>query len=176
MSRVLPTASDVCANCECKGGEDGIKLKDCTACRLVKYCGVDCQRAHRKQHKKVCKKRAAELREERLYGQGHERPEGDFCPLCTLPIPFPMGEHSGFMCCCMKKICNGCVMAVGQRIIGNTTTCAFCRTEPPKNDVAMLSMVQKLIDAGDADAMNFLATHYNSGGHGLEKDVQKAID
>ena len=59
----------------------------------MKYCGVDCQRAHRKQHKKACKLRAAELKAERLYGQGHERPEGDFCPICTLPIPLPMGKH-----------------------------------------------------------------------------------
>ena len=47
--------------------------------------------AHRKQHKKACKKRAAELKDEQLYSQGHERPEGNFCPICTLPIPLPMG-------------------------------------------------------------------------------------
>ena len=47
--------------------------------------------AHRKQHKKECKKRAAELKDEQLYSQGHERPEGNFCPICTLPIPLPMG-------------------------------------------------------------------------------------
>ncbi|EJK77700.1 hypothetical protein THAOC_00451, partial [Thalassiosira oceanica] len=76
----------VCANCG-KQGSDTVKLKNCTACRLVKYCGVDCQRAHRKQHKKACKQRAAELKDEQLYSQGHERPEGDFCPICTLPIP-----------------------------------------------------------------------------------------
>ena len=65
-------AADVCANCGQEGG-DGVKLKNCTACLLVKYCGVECQKAHRKQHKKACKKRAAELEDERLYGQGHER-------------------------------------------------------------------------------------------------------
>ena len=42
-----------CANCG-KHGSDTVKLKDCAACRLVKYCGVDCQRAHRKQHKRAC--------------------------------------------------------------------------------------------------------------------------
>ena len=70
------------------------KLKNCTAYRLVKYCGVDCQKAHRKQHKKACKQRAAELKDERLYSQGHERPEGDFCPICTLLIPLRMDDHS----------------------------------------------------------------------------------
>ena len=86
---------DSCANCG-KHGSDAVKLKNCTACRLVKYCGVDCQKAHRKQHKKACKQRAAELKDEQLYSQGHERPEGDFCPICTLPIPLPMDEHSVF--------------------------------------------------------------------------------
>ncbi|EJK76816.1 hypothetical protein THAOC_01400, partial [Thalassiosira oceanica] len=57
---------EACANCG-KQGSDTVKLKNCTACRLVKYCGVDCQRAHRKQHKKACKQRAAELKDEQLY-------------------------------------------------------------------------------------------------------------
>ena len=89
-------------------GSDTVKLRDCTACRLVKYCGVDHQKAHHKQHKKACKKRAADLKDERLYSQGHERPEGDFCPICTQPIPFPMDKHSSISSCCMKMICNGC--------------------------------------------------------------------
>ncbi|EJK74851.1 hypothetical protein THAOC_03444 [Thalassiosira oceanica] len=82
---------EVCANCG-KHGSDTVKLKNCTACRLVKYCGVDCQRAHRKQHKKACKQRVAELKDEQLYGQGHERPEWQFCPICTLPIPLPINN------------------------------------------------------------------------------------
>ncbi|EJK71341.1 hypothetical protein THAOC_07236 [Thalassiosira oceanica] len=61
---------DVCANCGIKSG-DAVKLKDCTACRLVKYCGVDCQRAHRKRHKGACKQRAAELKDEQLYRVCH---------------------------------------------------------------------------------------------------------
>ncbi|EJK55161.1 hypothetical protein THAOC_25135, partial [Thalassiosira oceanica] len=69
------TAAGVCANCG-KEGNDAVKLKNCTACLLVKYCGVDCQRAHRKQHKKACKERAAELKDEQLYrpgaGEGRE--------------------------------------------------------------------------------------------------------
>ena len=59
-------SGETCANCG-KHGSDTVKLKNCTACRLVKYCGVDCQKAHRKQHKTVCKQRAAELEDNRLY-------------------------------------------------------------------------------------------------------------
>ena len=74
--------NEVCANCG-EQGSDTVKLKNCNACHLVKYCGVGCQKAHRKLHKKVCKQRAAELKEEQLYSQGDERPEGDTCPICT---------------------------------------------------------------------------------------------
>ncbi|EJK65389.1 hypothetical protein THAOC_13754, partial [Thalassiosira oceanica] len=93
---------EACANCG-KHGSDTVKLKNCTACRLVKYCGVDCQRTHRKQHKKACKQRAAELKDEQLYGRGLERPEGDFCPICTLPIPLPMDRHSTCSACLTTK-------------------------------------------------------------------------
>ena len=50
----------LCANCG-KGEESAGDLKSCTACKLVKYCNRDCQIAHRPQHKKECKKRAAEV-------------------------------------------------------------------------------------------------------------------
>ncbi|KAL7491697.1 hypothetical protein ACHAWT_000990 [Skeletonema menzelii] len=49
-----------CASCR-KPELFGVKLKFCTACHLVKYCGVECQREHRSMHKKACKERAAEL-------------------------------------------------------------------------------------------------------------------
>ena len=52
-------------NCS-KDGSGTIKLKSCMACRLVKYCSVDCQNIHCKKHKKACKKRAAELQDEEL--------------------------------------------------------------------------------------------------------------
>lgn len=54
-----PETLDCCANCGKKAG-DGNKLKNCTACYLVKYCSVDCQKAHRKIHKTVCLEKAAE--------------------------------------------------------------------------------------------------------------------
>ena len=56
----MSEAPNICANCG-KLGSDSAKLKNCTACYLVKYCGVDCQRSHRKQHKNECRQKAAEL-------------------------------------------------------------------------------------------------------------------
>ena len=55
---------DTCAACG-KEGSDG--LKACAACFMVKYCNRDCQIAHRPQHKKECKKRAAEIYDEALF-------------------------------------------------------------------------------------------------------------
>ena len=171
--KVGDDSADVCANCG-KTGSGTVQLKNCTACRLVKYCGVDCQKVHRKHHKKACKQRAAELKDEQLYSQGHERPEGDFCPICTLPIPLPMQEHSVFTFCCVKRVCMGCFMTARQRGIGNI--CAFCRTPMPKDGATCIAMIQKRIEAGDAEAMLFLGSQYYFGGCGLKKDVQKAIE
>jgi hypothetical protein len=49
-----------CASCGIAEVDD-IKLKTCTACKSVRYCSVKCQRDHRPEHKKACKKRAAEI-------------------------------------------------------------------------------------------------------------------
>ena len=175
MSCVLPSAAacDVCANCGSEDGEDGVKLKNCTACRLVKYCGVDCQKAHRKQHKKACKQRAAELKDVQLYSQGHERPEGDFCPICTLPIPIPTDDYSGLMVCCMKRVCSGCNYAAQKR---GMSDCAFCRTPIPDNDADILAMVQARADKNDPEAINLLGGTYAHGGLGLQKDACRAVE
>ncbi|EJK71718.1 hypothetical protein THAOC_06815 [Thalassiosira oceanica] len=164
-------STDVCANCGkgCEGG--AIKLKSCTACRLVKYCGVDCQRAHRKLHKKACKQRVAELKDEELYSQGLERPEGDFCTICTLPVPSPMDGHS-FNVCCMKVICKGCAMAAKKR---GMFDCAFCRASYPDNDADSLAMVQARVAKKDPVAINYLGEIYLFGELGLQKDMYKAV-
>ncbi|EJK57830.1 hypothetical protein THAOC_22092 [Thalassiosira oceanica] len=171
-SCVPAAAADVCANCG-KGSCDAVKLKKCTACQLVKYCSVDCQRAHRKHHKGACKKRAAELEDEQLYGQGHERPEGDFCPICTLPIPFPMDEHSCSMACCMKRICIGCSLAAQKR---GMLDCAFCRIPFSDNDADNLAMIKARVQKKDPDAIHFLGQNYFHGQMGVQKDIRKAVE
>ncbi|EJK59003.1 hypothetical protein THAOC_20832 [Thalassiosira oceanica] len=175
MMRCVPCEGDgdeTCANCG-KLGSDAVKLKNCTACRLVKYCGVDCQRAHRKKHKKTCKQRVAELKDEQLYSQGHERPEGDFCPICTLPIPFRISDHSVFMACCMKTICHGCVIASQKR---GMFDCAFCRTPMAGNDADRLAMIQTRVAKKDPQAILFLGRKYYHGDDGLQKDMRKAVE
>ena len=165
---------EVCANCGKESGDGGVKLKKCNACNLVKYCSVDCQRAHRKQHKNACKKRVAELKDEMLYSQGHERPEGDFCPLCTLPIPLPMNCHSALNACCTKRICNGCDVAAHKR---GMFDCPFCRTPRPVNDAAaILAMTQARVAKKDPEAIYLLGQRYLHGENGLQKDTRRAVE
>ena len=109
-----------CANCG-KGEEESEKLKTCTACKMVEYCSVACQKAHRPLHKKACKKRAAELHDEQLF----KDIELDDCPLCFLPMPY--GDQTTFMSCCGKRICDGCIYAF-ENSGGRSDLCAFCRT------------------------------------------------
>eukprot|EP00984_Skeletonema_dohrnii_P033073 scaffold28529_cov56-Skeletonema_dohrnii-CCMP3373.AAC.1 len=52
-----------CASCGI-AENDETKLKTCAACQSARYCSISCQKDHRSKHKKLCKKRAAEIREE----------------------------------------------------------------------------------------------------------------
>src|SRR6056300_2076408 len=96
-------AADVscCASCG-KAAVDDVKLKKC-ACLLVKYCSVECQKNHRSQHKKACKKRMAEMRDDKLFTQPDESHLGE-CPICCLPNPLDRHKSSIFDCC-SQRIC-----------------------------------------------------------------------
>ena len=151
---------------------------NCTACYLVKYCSVDCQKIPRKLHKKACKERAAELKDEKLYSQGHERPEGEFCPICSLAIPFTVDEHcthSSFYSCCMKTVCNGCGLAGLKRGLG--PACPFCRAAPSKNDEEIFARFQKRVAAKDPEALYRLGNdHFNGSLELVEKNESRAIE
>jgi len=163
---------EVCANCGKEPG-DAVELKNCAACLLVKYCSVDCQKAHRKQHKKACKQRAAELKDEQLYSQGHERPEEDFCSICALPIPLPSELHSLFGFCCFKKMCRGCEVAIKKRGMND---CPFCRTPHPTSQAECLAMMRARAEKKDPAAINLLGEKTRCGKLGLQMDFQKAVE
>lgn len=116
----------MCASCSVTAG-DNIKLKDCSASKLVKYCSTKCQREHRSQHKQACKKRAAELHDEMLFKQPESTHLGD-CPICCLPISHGPGQPDMFPCC-GKMICIGCNYSNQKREFeGNLGfKCPFCR-------------------------------------------------
>ena len=166
-------STDTCANCG-KEGSDTVKLKNCNACFLVKYCSVDCQKIHRKQHKKACKERVAELKDEKLYSQGHERPENHFCPICLLAIPFPIDDHAFLHSCCMKMVCNGCCHAAIKGGLGQN--CPFCRTPPPETGEEVLARTRRRVAARNPEAIDLLANQYFYGNFGLEKDLSRGIE
>jgi len=133
--------------------DDDIKLKKCNACKSVRYCGVKCQKEHRPQHKKECKKRVAELRDEVLFHQPESIHGGD-CPICCLPLPIDP-KKSMLMACCCKVICIGCEYAnfMRQKEGSLEHTCSFCREKRPITDKEVELSVKKRIEVNDPVAL-----------------------
>src|SRR5210317_704665 len=98
MSGAADETDEVCACCGVAAIDD-VELKKC-ACDLVKYCSAACQKNHRPQHKKLCKKRLAEIRDRDLFEQPDESHLGE-CPICFLPLSLDP-KKSMFMGCCSK--------------------------------------------------------------------------
>jgi hypothetical protein len=135
--------------------DDNVKLKKC-ACMLVRYCSVGCQRNHRSQHKKACKKRVAELHDEILFKQPENSHLGD-CPICFLPLSIDHNK-STIMACCSKFICIGCFFANSaieskEKI---ESRCPFCRHPAPKSQKESELIMMKRIEANDPVAMGQL--------------------
>ena len=161
------STTNTCANCG-KGEESAGGLKSCTACKLVKYCNRDCQVAHRPQHKKKCKKRAAELFDEQLF---KEPPPREECPICFLLLPLNTDE-SFYKSCCGKEICNGCIVAMTES--GAKDLCPFCKTPNTISEEVEVSRVKKLMEKGNGRAYYQLAGYYKLGIHGLPQNTAKA--
>lgn len=162
----MPT---LCANCG-QGEESAGDLKACTACKMVKYCNRDCQIAHRTQHKKACKKRAAILHDEKLFKL--PPPKGD-CDICMLLLPL-LQSGSKYRGCCGKRICSGCIYAMMIRD-GGVGLCPFCRTPTPTPD-EFVEQVKKRMEVDDAEAIYEMGCCYVNGSHGLPQDYAKALE
>ena len=164
---------NICANCG-KGEESTSDLKKCAACLSVKYCSRDCQIAHRPQHKKECKKRAAELHEELLF---KEPPTLEDCPICFQRLPMLLSGRKWYGCC-GKILCTGCVFAPVYDDKGNVITektCPFCRTPLPTSEEEIAQRIQKRIKLNDANAIYYLGSCYAIG-DGYPQDYVKALE
>ena len=141
-----------CASCG-KTEVDDVKLKICTACKLVKYCSVECQKNHRSQHKRACKKRAREIREGELFRQPDESFLGE-CPICCLPIPLDQSKFS-INTCCSKRICKGCEYATMLRDEeeGLEERCPYCREPVPDTQEECDQNTIKRVKANDPLAL-----------------------
>ena len=168
LSVSAPSIDNICANCG-KGEENCSKLQKCGACLSVKYCSRECQATHRPQHKQDCKKRAAELCDEKLF----KEVEPEDCPLCMLPIPYESGTAT-FKSCCGKIICNGCIHAMVMSE-GEGQSCAFCRTPPVMSTDDEIERAKKLMYKDNGEAFNFLAGLHDQG-IGFLQDSKKACE
>jgi hypothetical protein len=145
-----------CASCGATEENDDIKLMTCNACQLVRYCGVECQRKHRQQHKRECKKRAAELHDEILFKQPESSHHGD-CPICLVPLSLDTTK-SAVLVCCSKVACLGCAFGTKTREHEESLdpTCPFCRqsTEITKEEADLRRM--RRAEANDPVALREL--------------------
>jgi len=165
INNVNVTATiDMCAAC----GKEGDDLKACAACFMVKYCNRDCQIAHRPQHKKECKKRAAEIYDEVLF----KEVEPQECPICLLLLPSDASEL-GFQSCCGKLICNGCIYAM-KMSEGGARLCPYCRTPPASSDEEKLKRTNNLMDRGIAYSYYMQAGNYARGRCGMPVDFERS--
>ena len=153
MNTEAVTADTCCASCGIAQGQgDDIQLKKC-ACDLVKYCSVGCQKNDRPKHKKLCRKRLAEIRDDNLFKQPDESCLGD-CSICCLPLPLDQGKSTIKSCCC-KLICNGCDHAnlLREREEGLEHKCPYCREPVPDTQEEAKQHMMTRIEANDPNAL-----------------------
>ena len=166
----------------------------------VKYCNAACQKKHWPTHKKYCKLRAAELRDEALF---KDPPPKEDCPICFLPMPGkllscmtlppatvlsvpiydfaianerledePMEQYYE---CCGKSICAGCIHSF--RKSGNDGKCPFCNSDrADKTDEERVEEMMRRVEANDAASIFMLAVSYHHGVRGFQQDHAKAIE
>jgi tetratricopeptide (TPR) repeat protein len=186
-----------CADC---GNDGGVSLKACKSCMQVKYCNAECQKNHWPKHKKECKQRAAELRDEALF---KDPPAKEDCPICFLPMPksiiscislppatimsvpiYDFAEANEelarvgteiYSTCCGKSICGGCIHSF--RASGNNEKCAFCKADRmSRTDEEMVEEIKKRMEENDAASIFLLANCYYNGRVGLQQDQTKALE
>ena len=141
---------------------------------MVKYCNRECQIAHRPQHKKECRRRAAELHEEELFKQ----PQSEDCPICFIRMPtYNMGWK--YQTCCGKVICSGCCNAPVYDHQGNEVDkekCPFCRVTVPSEDDEMTVRLTRRMKANDPIAIHTLGIDYRDGTCDFPQDYKKALE
>jgi tetratricopeptide (TPR) repeat protein len=191
-----------CAEC---GEEGGASLKVCKACMTVKYCNADCQKKHWATHKKECKLRAAELRDEALF---KDPPPKEDCPICFLPMPdkliscisFPpatiksvpiydfemANENDNFVYQDKHKYTEEYYPCCGKSICrgcihsfresGNIGKCPFCNADRNKTREEQNEDLMKRVEANDAASICLLAYCCDKGLNGVQQDHAKAME
>jgi len=115
------------------------------------------------------------ITDEELYDKGYRCYLGD-CSICMVTMPLDENQRV-FMSCCMKEICNGCSLAsdLADQKAGRDALCVFCREPILDEGPEKLALLQKRVDAGDADALFVLGQYYHSGECGLLRNRKRAM-
>ena len=171
--------NNCCAEC---GKEGGASLKICKSCMLVKYCNAECQHKHWPKHKKLCKQRAAELRDEALFKDPPAKETLPPATISSVPIHnYAMANErlatepmEKYYSCCGKTICRGCVHSFSKT--GNDGKCPFCNSD---RDIELDKVAEELlkrVGANDAYSIFMLADSYYQGLNGFQQDHEKAFE
>ena len=181
-------------------GGGGRQPQDVQVMMLVRYCNANCQRNHWPKHKKDCKRRAAELRDEALF---KEPPPKEDCPICFLPMPIyliscaslppatmsslPIHDYANeheelvkkcadeYYSCCGKNIYGGCMYSFSKS--GRSGTCPFCNSNrDEKTDDEQIDDLMKRVEANDAGATYVLGSYHCHGSGSLQQDSDRAIE
>jgi len=193
MNACVDATAHCCAECGVAGG---VSLKVCKACMRVKYCGATCQKNHWATHKKQCKLRATELRDEALF---KDPPPKEDCPICFVPMPakliscisLPPATRSSVPIYDFAKantelakenmeqyfpfICRGCMYSFNQT--DNDDKCPFCNSDcGGKSEEEEVAEMMKRVGANDAASICMLADSYYQGLNGFQQDLTKAIE
>jgi TPR repeat protein len=152
----------------------------CNKCKGATYCNASCKKKHRKQHKKKCEQRVAELHEEALF---KEPPRKEDCPICFIRIPTLTPGGWVNQSCCSKCICNGCSYAQEIRQKNGGRLCPFCRTPTPNSENEMVRRVKEKVEIATkhdeidgAEAIYGLGNFYFLGAYGVPQDYNKAFE
>ncbi|EJK60475.1 hypothetical protein THAOC_19167 [Thalassiosira oceanica] len=147
-------------------------MKICGACvRELPDGSYSAEQRGLRQSSRRCEECVAAGNQLVLMKKGRTRSEADDCPICQLPLPLDPNQ-SMFEPCCVKLVCNGCVLAARKCGMWD---CPFCRTPTP-DEKQTLAMIRKRVAAGDPVAIYFLGNKYCFGEYGLEKDVSGAVE
>ena len=197
MNARVDATAHCCVECGVAGG---VSIKICKACRHTRYCNAECQKNHWATHKKECKLRAAELRDEALF---KDPPPKEDCPICFVPMPAkliscislppatissvpiydfekaneeladePMAQ---FYVCCGKYVCRGCIHSFVQS--GNDEKCPFCNSDQDnKTQEERVEENMKRVEANDPTSIWMLANSYQHGLNCFQRDQEKAIE
>ena len=169
MATSSKPAKEICASCGKIGGENGFKLKKCSGCHLVNYCGIECQRAHRPSHKTTCQNHAIHQEAERVADviRQHEKmnpPETEDCPICLQPIRVVDVNVRHFACCGNFACVDCCEVGAST---GTLNSCPLCRSPPAMGIEVQKKLMKEHATEGRGWAQYNLGYNYRNGSNGF---------